>query len=68
MEKTKAMIFGKDTTNKMIEVRREKIENVKLVYLASLLTWDNDCAMDIKVRIVKQKDVYLGSLFTWDND
>ena len=42
------MIFGKKTADTMAEVDREKIENVKeFIYLGSLLTWDNDCTMDI---------------------
>ena len=55
------MIFVKKTADTMIGADGEKIENVKqFVYLSSLLTWDNDCTMDVKVRIMKGKVVLAG--------
>ena len=44
-----------------IKVQDEVTENVKeFVYLGSLLTWNNDCTKEIKIRIAKAKGVMAG--------
>src|SRR6218665_3365621 len=51
VDKTKAMVFGEETTDMEIKVQDEVIENVKeFVYLGSLLTWNNDCTKEIRRR------------------
>ena len=42
VDKTKAMVYGEEITDKEIKVQDEVIEDVqKFVYLGSLLTWNN---------------------------
>ena len=48
------MVFGREEMANEIKVGDQKVENVKeFVYLGSLLTWDNDCTKEIKMRIAK---------------
>ena len=64
--KTKTMVFGSEDIDGEIKVGNQVIENVKeFVYLGSLLTWDNDCARDIKARIAKAKGLMAGFNNIW---
>ena len=63
IRKTKTMVFGREEMANEIKVGDQKVENVKeFVYLpvGSLLTWDNDCTKEIKMRIAKAKGVMAG--------
>jgi|SRR6218665_1349781 len=67
-DKTKAMVFGEETTDMEIKVQDEAIENVKeFVYLGSLLTWNNDCTREITRRIAKAKGVMAGLNTIWNS-
>ena len=50
--KSKTMVFGEEITDMEIKVQDEVIENVnEFVGLGSLLTWNNNCAKEIKRRL-----------------
>ena len=54
------MVFGREEMKNEIKVGDQKVENVKeFVYLGSLLTWDNDCAREVKEKVAKAKGVML---------
>jgi hypothetical protein len=64
--KTKTMAFGKEEIESNIQVKGEKIENVKeFVYLGSLLTSDNNCTKEIRRRINKAKGIMAGFNNIW---
>src|SRR6218665_2934982 len=66
IEKTKTMVFGREEMANKIKAGDKKVENVKeFVYLGSLLTWDNDCTKEIKMRIAKPKGVMAGFNNVW---
>src|SRR6218665_2312086 len=68
VDKTKAMVFGEETTDMEIKVQDEVIEDVKeFVYLGSLLTWNNDCTKEIKRRTAKAKGVMAGLNTIWNS-
>ena len=50
-DKTKSMVFGAEQIGSSLKLGNQDIENVgEFVYLGSLLTWDNDCSKEIKIR------------------
>ena len=52
--KTKTMVFGEPNIEEAIQMAGTTIKNVdKFEYLGSLITWDNNCADEIKRRIGK---------------
>ena len=54
IEKTRTMVFGQEEITEELEIGDRKIENVtEFVYLGRLLTWDNDCNKEIKMRIAR---------------
>ena len=68
VDKTKTMVFGRDTIDKEIKVQDQTIENVtQFVYLGSLLTWNNDCTKEIKTRIAKAKGAMAGLNTIWSS-
>ena len=47
--KTKTMVFGDKHIDEEIQISDTIIENVeKYEYLGSMVTWDNDCSVEIK--------------------
>lgn len=68
MKKTKTMVFGKKEVDNKLEVLNQEIENVEeFVYLGSLMTWDNDCSKDIRIRIAKGKGMMENFKTIWKN-
>ena len=66
IEKTMTMVFGQEDIGKKMEIGGRSIENVtEFVYLGSLLTWDNDCNLEIKRRIAKATGVMAGFKTIW---
>ena len=66
IEKTMTMVFGQEDIGKKLEIGGRGIENVtEFVYLGSLLTWDNDCNLEIKRRIARATGVMAGFKTIW---
>jgi len=53
ISKTKTLVSGSETTEKMNVVNKELENVIKFVYLGCLLSWDNDCGKEIRRRIAK---------------
>ena len=66
IEKTMTMVFGQEDIGKKMEIGDRSIENVtEFVYLGSLLTWDNNCNLEIKRRIAKATGAMAGFKTIW---
>ena len=64
--KTKTLVFGKQRFEEEVVLNNQKLENVpEFTYLGSVITWDNNCMKDIKLRIAKAKGVMSGFNSIW---
>jgi len=55
ISKTKALVFGCETTEEKMKVADKQLENVtEFKYLGSLILRDNDCGKEIRRRIAME--------------
>ena len=67
INKTKTMVFGDRNIDNSIQIAGNTIENVeKFEYLGSLLTWDNNCSEEIKMRIGKATGAMASLRHIWN--
>ena len=68
-KKTKTMVFGQQQIGQELETEEGKVENVNdFEYLGCLITWDNDCTVEIKRRIGKATEVMAGFRNIWSSN
>ena len=68
INKTKTMVFGDRNIDNSIQIAGNTIENVeKFEYLGSLLTWDNNCSEEIKMRIGKTTGTMASLRHVWNS-
>ena len=68
INKTKTMVFGDRNIDNSIQIAGNTIENVeKFEYLGSLLTWDNNCSEEIKMRIGKATGTMASLRHIWNS-
>ena len=68
INKTKTMVFGDRNIDNSTQIGGNTIENVEnFEYLGSLLTWDNNCSEEIKMRIGKATSAMASLRHIWNS-
>ncbi len=68
ISKTKTMVFGRPNIEKNLIINNTEVENVEeFTYLGSVITWDNDCSVEINRRIDKARSAMASLKDIWKN-